>query len=210
MSDASGPLWAAVDHLSLPTKKLITRDDGSITHALVLSLWDQADETLFTDAQGGRAGGSLAERNVMDLNLMQVRALIRDTTARELAQRRLTSRPTVPGAIRQLAAHVISNELADLWWWEYRFSSWARQLAHYLRADAHVASIRLRNSPCPACGARQVLVEADDGPVVAPPLVIDFREGYVRAAECTACGQIWFRGEALHALAERLGGLEAA
>jgi len=211
VSDASAQLWQSVDHLTLPTKRLITRDSGTHTYALVLSLWDQAEQTLFTDAQGGRAGGSLAERNVMDLNLMQVRSIIADTTLREVHRRHLQVRPTVPGQLRQLAAHVVGNEPDELWWWEYRFASWARQLAHYLGAGERQASpIRLRNSSCPECQATTVLVEADDGPVVAPPLVIDFRDGYVRAAECTACGQTWFRGEELHALAAQIGALQAA
>ena len=41
---------------------------------------------------------------------------------------------------------------------------------------------------------------------MAPPLVIDFRDGAVRAAECTACAAVWWRGPDLEALALELAG----
>lgn len=213
MSVASDHIWVSVDALTLPTKRLVPRDDGTTTPALILSLWDQATESLAhgSEGDGGARWGSLSEYSPMDLNLMEVRAIIAETTLREVTKRSLERRPTTPGQLRQLAVHVIGYEVEALWWWEYRFSSWARQLSTYLRAaEREVKPIRLRNSPCPRCGAQSVLVDGDDGEVIAPPIVIAFREGHVQGAQCEACSYTWFRGDALSELAQALGVLEAA
>jgi len=206
LAEVTTIIWSAVNQVTLPSKQEIHRDDGTSTWATVMSLWDQANDRLFAGKQGEGGSGSLSERNLLDLDLMEIRAIIAETTAAELHKREQQPRPTTPGQIRQLAAHVIGYEPDELWWWEYRFTSWARQLATHLQAYQREArDVRLRNSACPECQARQVVIERDIGPVVEPALVITFREGHVRAAECTACAFIWWRGAELEALAVQLG-----
>lgn len=206
MPEVTDQIWAAIDELTLPTKRPIERDDGTTTWALVLSLWDQAAQTLLADQALGTGGGSASERSPIDLNLMEARGIIAETTTAEILRRRQHPRPTVPGRLRQLATYVVTNEPTELWWWSYRFASWARILGTYLQAYDHEARpVRLRNSPCSRCGARSVLVETDAGPVVAPPIEIRFREGYVQAAQCGACGKTWWRGVDLEHLASELG-----
>lgn len=177
-----------------------------------LSLWDQATQALATGMDEG-GGSPLRERSPADLALMEIRGIIRDTTRMELEKRAVKTRYTTHGRpadfnqneIRSLASRVIADSEPDLEWWEYRFAQWARLLQTYLHAHEHQPkSVRLRNSPCPACRTRQITIESDNGPIVVPAILIDFRDGMVRAAECTACGATWFRGPDLEALAEEL------
>lgn len=154
----------------------------------------------------GTGGGSASERSPIDLNLMEAKAIIAETTTAELVKRGQALRPTIPGRLRQLAAHVVGYEPDELWWWDYRFASWARMLGNYLQAyEREARPVRLRNSPCPGCGAAQILVEESDGVMVAPPIEIKFHDGLVHYAECGACGQAWGRGTQLEYLAAQLG-----
>lgn len=204
--DASTIIWSAVDRLSIPAKHAVSRDDGTITWALVMSLWDQANDRLFAGKQGEGGSGSLSERNLLDLDLMEVRAIIAETTTTELLKRDLDLLPGTPAQIRRLAGHVIGHEPDELWWWEYRFTSWARQLATHLQAyDREARDVRLRNSACPECQAHQVVVERDGERLVEPALLVTFRDGYVQATECSACAFIWWRGAQMEALAAQLG-----
>lgn len=231
--NAVARIWTAVDSITKPTRVPVRRADDPewLTHirlstdevscsllayraatapwGTIPSLWDQSSNALtHGNETQERPGGNQAERAPCDIDLMEIRAIIRETTELELFRRHQPRTGDVPQRIRRLAATVITHEPAELWWWEYRFASWARLLATYLRAlDASVKPVRLRNSACPLCKTRQVTVESDYGPVVVPALVIDFRDGYVRAAECSACGASWFRGEDLMTLADTLTGV---
>lgn len=229
MSEA---LWAAVDAITKPTRRALLRDtngDGvtniatdryggaycdisayraATTHRVTIpSLWDQSTEALATgdsETTDSRPA-NINARTPIDVELMEIRSVIADTTAHELGLRHLKMPGTVPGNLRRLAAHVVGYDPDQLWWWEYRFQSWARLLGTYLHAQQNQPRpVRLRNAACPECKIRQVVIESDGGPVVAPPLLIDFRGGYVRAAECSGCGAAWFRGDDLHALAALL------
>lgn len=182
------------------------RDDGSTTHALVPSLWQQATEATRASSEQGARGGSASERNIVDLTLLEARSLICERTAAWLRARSLTpSSKGTAAQIRQLAAHVVTHDVDELWWWEYRFGSWARLLQTLLATSARKPqSVRLRNSACPQCSARQVTIESDDGPLVAPALRVDFRDGYVRAAQCSSCEAMWWRGDDLARLADLL------
>jgi hypothetical protein len=200
-------VWEAVDALTKPSTRPVLRDDDTKVWAIVPSLWQQVTLALVLDRQQGSTyGGSLAsERSPLDLDLLALRELITRTTTRGLVERRQRLRVSTPARLRQLAAYVITNEPDDLWWWAYRFRSWVAHLSVALAVGDHRPnSVRLRNAPCPSCGARSVTVPGDDGPKVAPPLVIDFRGDVVRAAECAACGRLWWRGSDLSALAEQL------
>jgi hypothetical protein len=143
-----------------------------------------------------------------NIDLMEIRGIIADTTYDELRRFRLKPDGDTPHQLVQLAKHVVRHDLDNLWWWEYRFASWGRLLATYLGAVDRVNRARwLRNAPCPKCRARGVLVESDrddDRKVWVPALVVDFHDGYVRATTCQACAHTWFRGEQLHELAKAL------
>lgn len=194
---------------------------GQTGTAVVPSLWDQSTDALNGGGESGGTGSTLLqERSPADLDLMEIRAIIRDTTRHELAQRGWKpihgDDPFKPEEIRELGRRVTQTTPADLWWWEYRFDQWGRLLETYLRAvEHHRPQIRLRNVSCPLCRTRWVRV-GEDGQLIQPgrpvegdvyrvsPLVVDFRDGYVRAARCDACGATWFRGDQLHQLAEHL------
>jgi hypothetical protein len=186
--------------------------------ATIPSLWDQATAALVGGEIGGSGSKPLRERSPADLDLMEIRAIIRDMTRHELhARGHKTAKgpdgldvPFDPSEIRTLASLAIQKDGPEqMWWWEYRFDQWGRLLENYLHAAEHVAKpVHLRNTACPLCAARQVVSddEGDDGRKVVPALVVDFsQDGYVRAAECLACGAAWFRGEQLEELAEQVG-----
>lgn len=199
-------LRRAVDHLTKPDVRMIVRDDGTATTVRVPSLWSQALDAATTGSESSTPSAlTLAERNLVDLTLLEVRELIARCTRRWLLVRGLVPHESVPLQIRQLASHVATHEIDDLWWWEYRLSSWARLLSMYLRAgEHHPTPVRLRGAACPSCHARRVLVDHGDGPQTMPALVVDFARGLVQAARCDACGATWWRGEELEHLATLL------
>lgn len=181
------------------------------THALIPSLWDQSTTALHgTEIATDRGNKPLRERTIADLDLMEIRSIIRDTTRRELETRGTRTHGTQgvfnPHEIRALASLITADTKADHAWWQYRFDQWGRLLETYLHAAEHQARpVRLRNAPCPNCRTRQITIDQDGEQVVAPPLIIDFRDGYIRAAECSHCGHTWFRGDQLEELARALG-----
>lgn len=227
-------IWAAVDRITKPEHAPIPRADETleawlrgplcdiaahhralVNYGIIPSLWDQASNALIgAEHDNTGPGGDPAERNPCDIDLMEIRGIIRDTTTHELARlfrippSRVRPPGNTPAQLRRLASTAITQEPDQLWWWEYRFASWGRLLATYLGAVDRVNRARwLRNSPCPKCGATGVLVESDhdtDRKVWVPALVVDFRDGYVRATTCQACAHTWFRGEQLHELAKAL------
>jgi len=142
---------------------------------------------------------------------MEIRGLIRDTCRHEMARHGGKAKVGPGGTVapfdqrelRALASAVIRDCPDDLWWWSYRMASWARLLDTYLRASLHQPKpTRLRNTPCPLCRTRQITIEQDNGDrVVVAPLVVDYRDGYIRAARCEACAATWFRGDQLRELA---------
>jgi hypothetical protein len=199
-------IWAGVDELTKVSTVAIERDDGTRTYAKIPSLWEQSNVAISGRADVNVRTGSAAERSPVDLNLLEVRSLIRNTTQRAIRTRQQIPRPGVPAQLRQLASLVVGEAPDRHWWWAYRFPSWARLLRTYLDLSERTPMpVRLRGSACPSCGTRQVSTESDDGLVIVPALVIDFRQGFVRAAECAACHAHWWRGAELEALAVALG-----
>lgn len=205
-------VWRHVRRLTDPQIQQVPRLGGGTMDAVVPSLWVQAMEALTLHRITDGTGNSSTTSSLMDFDLLEATCLIRDTTRTELAQRGRRvpyhdgrPEPFAPGEFAMLAEHVLA-EGYDIWWWEYRFESWGRWLANYLNLEHKAKAIRLRNSACPSCGVRQVVIEGQDGPVVVPPLLIEFHDGQVRAAQCSACLDIWWRGDDLHRLALQLRG----
>lgn len=196
----------AVDHLTKPDARTVERDDGTITVVRVPSLWRQAlDASTRGSETSTPSSSTLSQRNLADLTLLEVRTTIARCTRYWLIERGLTPRESVPAQIRQLAAHIETHERDDLWWWEYRFSAWARLLSAYLREGEHRPSpVRLRGASCPQCGAARVLVDNGDGFEIVPALVIEFAHGLVQYARCDACAATWERGDELEQLARLL------
>jgi hypothetical protein len=226
-------LWAAVAKLTQPTRVMLARDEpewvrdlrdqsdgfcyvdayraATARSALIPSLWDQAVAALTGGEVGGGTGSKpLRERSLADLDLMEIIGIVRDTTRRELEKRaKAEDRPLpadVPGQIRRLVSVAIRDEPDALWWWTYRVAQWGRLLETYLNAAEHAPKpTRLRNTACPLCHTKQLIVEQDGENMVVPPLVVDYRDGYVRAARCEACSATWFRGAELAELARLVG-----
>jgi hypothetical protein len=209
-------MWTAIDQIGRPSRRQIIREGGETVWAIIPSLWDQSTDALNRGSEAGSGGSSpLRERSPADLDLMEIRCLIRDTVRHELALRGRRVRHHAGGCprpfdaddeLRGLASLVLQRNPDEVWWWEYRFVSWARLLEGYLQAVERTArSVYLRNSPCPTCRTKQVTLEREGERVVVPAIVVDFRDGYIRAAVCQACGDTRWRGPDLERLAADLG-----
>lgn len=185
-------------------------------HGTVPSLWVQAEMALTAGKEAPAGNPSpLAARTPADLDLMEIMLQIREAIGLQFApkarenvagreQLRIPSKD-VPAQLRRLAAHIIGHEPDHVEWWTFRISQWARALSVYLRAiECGPKPVRLRNAACPLCHTRQMTIESDNGPIVVPPLLIDFQNGAIRAATCEACGATWWRGDQLHELADAL------
>lgn len=203
---------------NIPTYRRATATKAAAeTHTgTIPSLWDQSTTALTGGETSNNGAGTkpLRERSPADLDLIEIRTLIRDTTRTELHKRGHhtphqpdgTPTPFTTTEIHTLAQHVTTENPDQLWWWEYRFAQWSRLLENYLHIAEHKAKpVRLRNTACPRCDARQYVTD-DDEPMVVPALIVDFSpDGYVRACECLNCGMAWFRGEQLEQLAAEIG-----
>lgn len=180
----------------------------SRSYGTIPSLWDQAQDAIAGQGDSDEGGGVLSrERSVADLALMETLLTVRELLIAELKDHGATPRATVPEQIRQVASLVAAgNDDESIDWWAHRLDQYARIIGNQINAiDNGPKPIRLRDSPCPECGARQVRVKEQDEWRMVPPLRIDFRHGMVRAAQCSACAHAWMRGEALEALADTLG-----
>jgi hypothetical protein len=219
-------LWIAVDLLTKPTRVQVARTpDKALTDELaagnrgvcdvtawrstttgwatVPSLWDQATAALTAGLGASTGSKPFRERSPCDVDLMEIRGIIRDTTRRELIRMYSHLLPrTVPGQIRRLASVAVTKDPEHTDWWVYRFESWGRLLETYLNLVEHQGKpTRLRGTSCPVCGSRVTLIEGGGGVVVAPALIVEYRYGYVRSASCGECGHAWFRGQQLEELA---------
>lgn len=219
-------LWNAVDALTKPTTQRVTREEQVVewleelhasrgrcdiatyratlvSHGTIPSLWEQAEAAITTGSEQREGGGSpLAARSPADLDLMEIVLTIRESMAWQLPGRGVTPKPSIPEQMRQLASYVVAHEPQHVDWWTYRFAQWARLLAVYLHAvEMGPRAVRLRHLPCPKCAATSTKVETEQGEVIAPPIMVDFVDGWIRAAQCSECGFAWWRGQDLWDLA---------
>lgn len=221
-------LWAAVDSITQPTRRKLVRVEDAdwleelakngqgsfcrvadyraamLAYGEIPALWHQAEWALTTGSEKSEGGSSpLRERSPADLDLMETMLTIRESMSWQLKGRQLTPRPTLPEQMRQLASHIAGHEPQHIEWWTYRFEQWSRLLATHLRAMERAPKpVRLRNAPCPVCRTKQLTIEEDGENKVVPPLLIDFVDGHIRAAQCIACMSTWWRGAELNELAD--------
>lgn len=180
---------------------------ATLAYGHIPALWDQANWAVFGSEAGDGSGGRspLRERTPADLDLMETLLTIRESMCWQLPGRGITPKPGMKAQMRQLASHIATHEPQHVEWWTFRFEQWGRLLRTHLNAiDNGPRDRYLRNSACPLCRTRQVTIERDGERRVVPALVVDFVDGWIRAAQCQACGHAWFRGDDLGQLAEAL------
>lgn len=199
-------LWAAVDQLTKPRHVKLLRDEGGADWTTVPSLWWQLEDALRTGMENTGSTGGSRYRAPLNIDALQLAGDIEDTTLDALAGHDVKPRGTFPESLRALASTVVTVGDDDLTsWWVYRIRSWARQVDHVLRLTEEPQPRRIRDTRCPTCAATHVtLTDGIDGSERVPALLIDFADGLIRAASCSACGSTWFRGDALLALTDQL------
>lgn len=194
-------------------EKLVTHDLARYSamrakHATVPSLWDQAVEALGTsNTDMDYTGGGSVHRTPCDIDLMEIMSQVRESVDFNTAKRGNKPTGTVPQQIRHLASLIVTNEPGHVPLWADKFWAWTRALEKYLQAvQTEPKPRRLRGMSCPECQISRVVHEIDGERVSNPPLIVDFRDGYMRAAYCEGCGATWFRGEQMLDLMDRLEG----
>lgn len=236
MTDAKRALWDAVDALTKPTTRKVGRDmdaaewideladvgQGSfcrisdyraamLAYGQIPALWDQAEWSLGTGIEQklGESGSScLRERSPADLDLMETMLQVREAVAAEFKARRLAPRDGAKAQIRQITTHFVTeNDAQTIGWWTHRFAQWTRIIESQLdMLDRAPKPVHLRDSACPRCETRQVVIRDDQTGErkVWPALRIDFVDETIRAAYCLHCGASWFRGSDLYALKDSI------
>ena len=218
-TDAETGIWAAIDALTKPSLRRIDHDQRGTIWGEVPSLWDQANQALYGEVGPGGPSGPKDERSVADLDLMERLYIIRDTTREELQRRHIDPGHSTPIQLVQLGQHVVRRELDELWWWVYRFASWANWLEISLQLVEKPPTPYIRSTPCPQCGTRQVILDRATGKVircgkpgcinpdhiVVSALHIIWVGNYTRDIECQQCGFVWFRGAGFNTLSDLVG-----
>jgi len=200
----SGDLWTQTDMLTEPRRVKLLRDTGTADWTSVPSLWCQLEDALSCGMEGSKATARGSVHRVpLNIDAYELAADIRDIVWDALAGHDVKPRATVPESVRALASAVIATVDDDLTgWWTYRVGSWCRQITNVLRLNDEPQPRGIRGAACPTCQATHVTALRDGERVREPALRIDFADGMVRAASCSACGASWFRGDALVDLAD--------
>lgn len=195
-------VWRAVNEITLPNKKRLIRDNGTVVWSEEPSLWDQLSEALVDHSEGGTRGVP-GSRPPLDMDIAEWRHTVADLTADALVGHEKAMRETVPESVRLLASTVVSTTESDLIdEWRKTFRLWARQ-ARTMMGQV-VLPRPIRGAACPSCQVRYVQIDTTEGKMRRPALSIVFHEQLVRHAECLSCRTTWWRGEALHTLAEMI------
>jgi hypothetical protein len=203
------PLWTAVDALTKPRTVRLLRDGAPSDWAHLPSLWAQLVEAVATGSEQGGGGRSSRYRTPANLDCLELATTIRDITLDALAghAEKPVTHPgppavvRVPESLRRLASVVVGVGEDDLTgWWTYRIGSWGRQITTVLRLTERPQPRRVRDTACPLCHATHVILTTPEGLERVPALLVDFQDQLIRAAECSACGASWFRGDQLDAL----------
>lgn len=161
------------------------------------------------------------EAEVLDAVVQADDALARLADAvdkRDAAKYRL-----VPDSLRAVAANI--SDQVDLEWWRDNLTGWITQIkANLALTPSYPQGIR---GGCPNCGADSAPVDQDGETVRGPALAVTWAipagmerpddsdeddaeppDLWVRAIECRACRQTWWRGKELDTLALTLLGNE--
>ncbi|MGH3099306.1 MAG: zf-TFIIB domain-containing protein [Streptosporangiales bacterium] len=195
-------LHAAVTALIDPRRVRLLRDHGT-DWATIPSLWQQLTDATGTGNEAQR--GSSRWRTPVDLDILELRHEITEVVHDALTGHEQLPRPDLPASLRLLAVTVAGVGDDDLTaWWTWRIQSWVRRVERALGLTGEPQPRRIRDTACPACQTTHVTIDADGDQQRVPALLIDFTGTLVRAAQCDACGTVWFRGGDLLQLADTI------
>lgn len=217
----------ALDQLIQGEQKRIIREydrpNGKVERVSQLSttpsLWDQL--TAATAYQGN--GGSSVGKSRLPITAGAV-DLVNEVTvwAREgitelppLANGKKRDRDDIPGAMRGIAAHIISTRNEGLCSdWTKKLREWNGKIRRQLGLDPQHPEWA-RGTRCPECGASNAVTDNNGEEVRTPALAINWAPPedtttyppdpwIVRAVECRACLHAWFRGADLEQLVDAM------
>lgn len=200
-------LWKHCDRLTLPVKHRLVRENGHTENLTLPCLLDQLEDDLgsTSGASGRSKPGSRPPLNMTALSLLgELEVVILDAIVGEGQEKRPQ---TLGKHLRQLAAHLVSTADPDVVdWWARLIRGWCAEVQSCLPGEDEGESQRpIRGMCCPTCSTWTVERVTDGLVFRDPALMLVFAARMVRYAICKACGESWFRGDPLLALADGAG-----
>lgn len=185
------------------------------THQLATtwSLWDQLTKSTSYQGNGGSVIGK--PRLPIAAGIVDLTTEI-STWAKEAADDMLgAQRKTTPATLRAVVAYINTHHETDLQTiWTARIHKWVALGRELLGIDPpHPKWIR--DTACPTCGATNATQEDSGETTRTPALAITWAQPVdttryppddwtVRAVECRACSEVWWRGEPLEMLVAQM------
>lgn len=208
MTEPTSGLWPAVDALTNPTRTKLRRDDGTVDHVELDSLWVQLCDAVGNSGEGGTGSSKPGSRPPADLEALTLLLHIEWVVAMGCRTYRIPFEHTEPvkervgRTLRSWVSAVVSAK-GDVGTLEAQIRKWVGQIRDTVIGD-RIRPRRLRGHRCITCGSAGIRRDNADGePTIVWPLMLTFSEdGQVRAAECEACGEVFWRGDDLHRLVE--------
>lgn len=201
---STGRLWAAVDQITNPTRHKLVRDDGTVDHHDVDSLWTQLEDALGNSTETGTGKSSPTSRPPLAIDAAALHMLIEWEVGKRSAKLGVPfdhrTHGWLPPALRALASATVTAQqdtdqlAADV-------TSWCGQIRAIIGDTAPAR--RLRAHACIECGSTGVRRTNSEGDstIVWPIILRPEPDGLTRG-ECEACGHRYV-GDDLHRLAEQ-------
>lgn len=201
-------LWRWTDKLTKPVRHKLVRESGHVEHLVLPCLLDQLEDDLgsTSGASGRSKPGSRPPLNMTALSLLgEVEVVLVDAIVGEGLEKRSN---TLAEKLRQIVAHLVSTADPDVVdWWTRLVKGWCGEVQGCLPGEDEGESQRpIRGMCCPTCATWTVERVTDGVLYRDAALILVMSNRMVRHAICRACGQSWFRGDPLLALADSAAG----
>jgi hypothetical protein len=208
-------LHRAVDALVQGERIQITREDKTVEHKPVPSLWEQLEDAVPYSGSGGSAVAK--SKPPITTGVVALLIEISDAATEGVNDLVGENRRNTPANLRAVAATLAGlNDLDLTAWWTEKLREWVRKARELLRLDPDRPRYA-RGTACPQCGNKSVATVVDGETVRTPALAINWAppeqhttrhaadtDWLVRAIECRACDATWFRGDSLSIFTDAL------
>lgn len=200
-------LWHWCDRLSLPVRHRLVRESGTTEHITVPSMLDQLEADLAYSGTGSTGRAKPGSRPPLNANILSLMGEMEVILVDALVCDGLSKRGTLALSLRAVTAHVASTETPDaIDWWARLVKGWCGEVTACLPGESEGDSQRpIRGMCCPTCATWTIERTQGGETFRDPAIVLVFAARLVRYALCRACGQSWFRGDPLLALADTAG-----
>lgn len=202
---STGRLWAAVDQITNPTRHNLVRDDGTVEHHDVDSLWTQLVESVANSAETGTGKAGPGSKPPLAIEAAALKLLIEWEVGKRSTKLRVPfdhrADGWLPSTLRAVASATVTTQ-GDTDQLAAAVASWCGQIRAII-GDTLPAR-RLRRIRCIECGSTGIRRTNTDGdPTIIWPVAVTYTQaGQIRSAACDDCGHIYSTDD-LHRLAEQ-------